>query len=266
MISNYKKSSFKSISLGVALFTAISIVGLTNSQQISVIASNSNTKTVQKIVNVKIIPAEYTEKNVKINYPQVSNLTDKNKQKIINQTIKNDVLKQLNMYKSYGEGITADINYSIKLNNGKLLSISYSGYTNFKNAAHPSNIFFTTNININNETKVKLSDLVNINKAFVKKVRVAKYIGPLNLTKEVSDGVKTTLSWYTDADLTRMLKSADAVKGESFSYLTKDSLVVSLPMIHVIGDYGEFAVKYSNITNDIRTKNIVWKDLASLSK
>ena len=196
-----------------------------------------------------------------MSYPQISYLADVNKQKAINQILKNDALRMLNSYKALGGGFSADINYNVKLNNGKILSVAYSGYCNFKNAAHPSNLFFTTNINITNGARIKLIDLVNINDAFIKKVRAAKYVGPLEQSPEVNTAVNNSRKEFTNDQLIKMFKTADTPQSESFSYLTSDSLVVSIPMMHVIGDYGEFAVKYSDITSDIRTKNVVWKDI-----
>ena len=40
-----------------------------------------------------------------------------------------------------------------------------------------------------------------------------------------------------------------------FSYMTKDSLGISIRGIHALGDYAEFEIKYKDIWKYIRLKN-----------
>lgn len=181
-------------------------------------------------------------------------------QKVINQIIKNEVLKVQNAHKSIGQEFSLEINDSIKLNKPNVLSIRYFGYGNVKGSAHPSNLLFTTNININNASRIKLTDLENVNLTLAKKLRTAEYVGPYLINSELKSAINNYLSQLTNNDIIRMLKTADYAQAEAYSYFTNDSLVICKPVSHVLGDYAEFKIKYKDITKDMRTKNLLWKD------
>ena len=51
-----------------------------------------------------------------------------------------------------------------------------------------------------------------------------------------------------------------------FSYLTKDSLGISISVGHATGDHAEFEIKYQDIANNLKVENEVWKDFSSLLK
>lgn len=258
---NLKKTSIKSFAIAITLFSAIGRIGFTNGHQAIAFASKGNTKIYQQKSTYKINSIKYVDKSSKISYPQISNLSNINKQKIINQIIKNDVLKVQNTYKSIGQEFSLEINYSIKLNKPNVLSIRYFGYGNVKGSAHPSNLLFTTNININNASRIKLTDLVYANLTLAKKLRTAKYVGPYKINSELKSAINNYLGQLTNNDLIRMFKTADSAQAEAYSYLTNDSLVISIPISHVLGDYAEFEINYKDITKDMRTKNLLWKEL-----
>jgi hypothetical protein len=192
--------------------------GNTNNQQVT----DSSNSTMYDLTKESYNDAD---KNIEINYLQITNLNDNNKEKIINTLIKNDAFQMLEDYKSGDVDLTVlEIDYEIKLKSEKILSIQYSGYANFKNSAHPYHIFFTTNININNENDIKLIELVNINKDFVELFRSKKF-------KSVSPIYQTGyLESYSNDELIETFKTAEL-------YLTTDSLGISVDVPYAIGNH-----------------------------
>lgn len=71
--------------------------------------------------------------NIKIMFPQIKNLKDTNKQKVINSLIRDEVMQLLKQYKNGEVELSSlDIDYSFKLNSEKIISIQYTGISSFK--------------------------------------------------------------------------------------------------------------------------------------
>lgn len=200
----------------------------------------------------------YVNKNIVINYPQVVNLRDNNKQKTINQIIKRDALK------AFDDNDSVEINYVIKLKNANILSIQYFGCRNTKDTPHPTNEFYTTNIDLNKGGKLRLTDLVNINDAFEKKFEEGEFIDwEGDTTSEASQrrlAVLTELNDLSANDLLKCFSESDDV-GEAnisntYSYLTNDSIGISVNISHAIGDHAEFEIKYQEVADNLKAENV----------
>lgn len=215
----------------------------------------------------EIIKANYTSKEIKINYPQIINLNDINKQKKINELIKSEALKVLDYYKNVEKESSLDIDYDIKWKGSNLLSIQYSGEGYIKGAAYPNNIFYTNNIDMNNARKLKLIDIFNIDKNFVEKFKEGKYVAWDTELNSAINLIKNDINSY---NLINEFKNADSMGEEntsnSFSFFTKDSLGISINVAHAIGDHAEFEIKYKDIKDNINTKNEIWKDFGLYRK
>ena len=193
-----------------------------------------------------ILKDTYKKSHITINFPQIVDLHDANKEKSINTMMKNEALKVLNYYSQEEKDLTLEINYVIKWKSTNLLSIQYSGLGNVKGTAHPNHHFYTTNIRIDKGTRLRLKDLVKINEGFVEKVKKES----IALNAE-HNGV---LERFTNLDLIHLFNNADSLdtigtenQSDTFSYLTKDSLGISLGVSHAEGDHAEFEVKYQDI-------------------
>lgn len=228
---------------------------------IKLLAAQSKNNSTEDGMKYQLTNQVYNNKNVTIYYPQIMNLGDSSKQKRINKIIKDDALRLFNSYKASGEEFSLEINYAIKLQNMDILSIQYSGLSNFKGSAHPSNLFFTTNIDINNARKIRLNELVNIDETFVKKLREGKYVTSSQGSTELKNAIYMELNRLTDNELIKMLKNADTVNSESFSFLTNDSLGISISVPHPVGDHAEFEIKYQNLNGNIKHENKIWSKL-----
>lgn len=208
-----------------------------------------------------IIKESYTEKNIKINYPQIVNLSDQSKQKRLNDKIKESAYGSLkNLSKEDKDNLDIDLDYKITLKTDDLLSLFYSGSTYYKGANHPNAELYTTNIDVKNEKILRLADLINIDENFVLKFRNAKMISPQNKQKDMvlsppfDNSNQEWIERFDNADT----KGSGA---QDYSYLTKDSLIISVPVAHVFGDHAEFEIKYQYLKDNLKTENAIWKDL-----
>ena len=206
----------------------------------------------------KINKISYNTENIDMKYPQITNMSETGKQKRINDLIKNDAFTLLDYYNETETGI--DIDYSIKLNNQNLLSIQYIGGRYVKGAAYPNNFLYSTNIDINKEKKIKLTDIVEINDTFVKRYKDGKY-------NPWDEGLNSAISYIKNDinsnNLVNEFKYADTLDNDNtayaFSYFTKDSLGISVGVAHAIGDHAEFEIKYSDINDLIKHDSILYK-------
>ncbi|BCN29432.1 polysaccharide deacetylase family protein [Anaeromicropila herbilytica] len=219
---------------------------------------NSNSS-IEKVYETK--KESYIYKNIKIDYPQIINFNDVNKQKLINELIRNDILKVLNNYKDNKDHVSLMIDYNVMLKNSKLLSIEYIGQESFEDYPRVNNLFYSTNINISNVSKIRLKDIINIDDKFVSKFMSEKFkalISELSPIKEL----KTTEEWmnlFNTSDLIENVGTEN--QSETYSYLTEDSLGISVGVGHNAGDHAEFEIKYQDLKDNIKTENEIWKDL-----
>lgn len=203
----------------------------------------------------KIISETYdNNKGTKISYPQISDLSDTEKQKELNEIIKNEALKGTNYYKDVDGDVTIDINYKIVCQEPELLSIIYSGVGNVSGAAHPSNLFYTTNLDLLNNKKLRLNDIVDVNDDFVNMLINGKF---KTVNSEYEAEYKSDINMSTLDDWKKRLLAADPSDnmGSEFSYMTKDSLGISVGVIHALGDHAEFEIKYKDIWKYIKLKD-----------
>lgn len=203
----------------------------------------------------KIVNEIYdNNKGTKISYPQISELSDAEKQKELNEIIKNEALKGNNYYKDVDGEVTIDINYKIACQEPELLSIIYSGVGNVSGAAHPSNLFYTTNLDIANRKNLRLNDIVNINDDFVNMLINGSFKA---VNSEYEAEYKSEINMLTLEDWKKRLLAADPSDkmGSEFSYMTKDSLGISIGVIHALGDHAEFEIKYKDIWKYIKLKD-----------
>jgi len=234
---------------------------------------NSNNKVPIQVNHYEITPAVYTDKNVKINYPQINNLSDINKQNTINQLIKDGALSYIK--NGVYDALNLELKYTITLTNSELLSIQYSGLASNKNAAHPNDIFYTTNIDINNGKILRLSDLITIDENFIEAIKKGEYKGKFfdlvhdNTSEEGKKYLPLLMDYINQTDTKTLIKELNQsyytesgkTPPSSAYYLTKDSIGISLSIPFAIGDHAEFEIKYKDIPNTIITENAIWKSL-----
>lgn len=197
-----------------------------------------------------------------INYPQITGLVANDKQERINEIIEDEALKVLNYYENPFGSVEVTIDYNISLTTPDILSIQYTGIGTVSNAAHPNKLFYTTNIDIEKGTKIRLADVIKIDSDFNQKFINGEFIA---LWTEQSEQID--LSEFSIENLQEDFTEADSLdnigtekQSDVFSYFTEDSLGISIPVPYAIGGHAEYEIKYQDLKDNI-TENEIWEEL-----
>lgn len=212
--------------------------------------------------NNQIENIPYKKDGIDASYPQYTSGASEKKRNTWNQLILGDFNKILNIY-SFNPfpGPTPstttvvptilEISYDIKNNDKKLLSLFYSAYYNSAYSAHPSDLIYTTNIDKLKHKKLHLSDMVNLNPDFVRDFRSWDLVLSKGVSAEQQQAIRDYIKDMTDEDLLKGFQSADNISSENpwgvFSYVTPDSLGISISVPHYAGDHAEFERPFSKL-------------------
>lgn len=201
----------------------------------------------------------------RIEYPQVSGLDDEGIRKKINDTIKQEALKALDYCKVSRPSENIDIGYRISRRSPSLLSVEFDGTA-----------YFTLTIDTRTGDRVRLKDIVNTGAGFAGKL----LDGSAAVSGESGTGAITNLD---PGALEKFLAGADTPeniaapeKPHVFSYLTTDSLGISIASGHVTGDPAEggqgedhrpsagrvvFEVRFGDLADHIAAGEILREEL-----
>jgi hypothetical protein len=177
--------------------------------------------------NVSVIYRDYekeTEKSIyDVAYPQFPEYSQK-----VNQAIKKAAYPILNDFPDGGEyNVDCRIRYEVKLKSKTIISIAFDGSTYWYGAAHPISEYHTVNVDLQTGKRIRLSDVININKENVLFLleHNRNDVSANWLAEEVRDrycndelGVRR----IADADSDELVDSV-------FSYFTPEVLVIRLP-------------------------------------
>lgn len=209
----------------------------------------------------KISKQSYIDRSIMINYPQIIGMSDHEKQEKINKLIKTEAFYILNWYSEEQlNSFSLDLDCEIKVEKPEILSIAYSGLRYLKGTAHPTFVFFTTNINMRDGSKVRINDLININNDLAEKIKDGRYSPksaqfPLERVKEIVS--KDVLPGLHTADWPGYPQN----RGGIYTYFTSSYLGVSVEIPHPYGDHIEIEVPYQDIIRHIKSENKVWESL-----
>ena len=185
--------------------------------------------------------------NIIIKYPQIIDMNNANKNALINELIKGNALKSLSFYNTETDLYSLDISYKIELYTTELISIVFSGVGYVKDGAYPNRIFYTVNIDLNKCKVLVLTDRININTSFIEEL-----IKPNTEYDEYKNHQLNYLENLNQDDLIKWLQDTDKSSG-FYSYYTKDSLGISFPIPHSIGDHVELEISY-----DVLESLLLW--------
>ncbi|WP_043891377.1 DUF4163 domain-containing protein [Paenibacillus sp. Aloe-11] len=222
--------------------------------------NSSNTHIDQQ--SYELIQEKYSKNGIDIKYPQITKLEDAAKQKSLNQILKNEALKGLHEYGDSDSGVHLKIDYEIKRQSERFLSIQYTGIRYVKKAAYPNHIFYTTNLDIKQALRLRLSDLIKIEKPFIELLKSGKFTA-------VEPEQKDLLGNFTQDELYQSLTNADVLEdsaegseSDAFSYLTSGSLGISIPVAHAAGDHAEYEIRLQQIPDDMKKNKELWSELS----
>lgn len=248
---------------------------VTESEAQEILARNDKDRATEEAVNwptkYQIITATYIAftdtMDIAIRYPQIINLGDDERQKRINELIKEEAIP--GQFLNYDDKrlFTLPIDYKITWQSETLLSIKYIGMGYVKGTPHPHHFFYTTNIDVVQVKKVKLRDIVRIDEGFAEKFRnediktVSPHPGALSGKKILIDSksrktIDDTIAMFIDAD---EVDSKGRLPG-MYCYFTPYSLGISVDAPHFMGGHAEFEIKYEDIAEYIKAENAVWRD------
>ncbi|UKS26659.1 DUF4163 domain-containing protein [Paenibacillus sp. HWE-109] len=218
--------------------------------EVPIILENSAGGVKQAYLEIKKESYIDTKANVEIKFPQITNIKDTSKQQVINSLIREEAMQLLKQYKNGEVELSSlNIDYSIKLNREKMISIQYTGIANFKNAAHPYNVFFVTNINVNKGTVIKLFDIIHVDKKFMEFFQTGTFQSVSPIYQE------GYLEKYSITELLETFKNANF-------YFTDEALGISLGVPYAMGDHAEFEIKYKNIKSSMKSVNEIWNGIS----
>lgn len=227
---------------------------------------NEKSNSLEKAIkSYSVLSERYIFQDININYPQISGLSNVPTQNSVNRLLMEEALKITENYHSDDDGVSMDVDFVIKQKSERLISVQYIGDVYVENSPHPTNLFYTTTIDLKNGTKIRLGDLVKIDTELVKKFRDGRYIpnGELNLDQE---GALTELKeGFTDEELIDMFVAADNIyksnSSHTFIYFTENSMGISIGTPHVVGDHMEIEIPYENIRSLVRDELGIWQDV-----
>ena len=211
---------------------------------------NSNNKVETSIVETGVAesstPDEYTieddqynVKNVIIKHPKLK-YSDENKTNMISALVESGGMLSTKYYDSQDK-LNMNIKYKIKRKNKKIISVVFEGTGYVEGAAYANNHLYSVNVDLKNESLLKLSDFVDINEELAEKIK----------NGTVSDEQKEAFNTLTSQDILNKLSVSDEVDNfksdQSYSYLTEDSLGIILPVEHALGDYIQVEIPLSEV-------------------
>lgn len=185
----------------------------------------------------------FVQDNIKIQYPQIKGLGDDSKEKTINDLIKKDVLNSqveapIKAYRDESNPnvkLTLDLKYQVTMNTAELLSVVYTGYSNIEGSVHPTEDIYALTIDLKNATKLKLSDFTTLDINLAKKIKQSTAVTNGAVENGMDKNILITAIQSIDDQM--LIKGLQDQWAYNTFYITPNSLVVSVEVIHAIGDY-----------------------------
>lgn len=185
----------------------------------------------------------YAVKNCKVEYPQLSGLRNALIQDTVNGMIAADISSLIRNFDVNAEGAEMETVYSIRTLDTGLLSVTYEGSYNAKDAAYPISVFASTNIDLLSGARIRFPALSSpeetANWLTGENAQVS-----MSADKETADAQNEYIHGLSQDELIKTLESADFGDTEdfpeAFSYVDANTVFVSLQVPHALGDHGEF--------------------------
>jgi len=256
----------KKITLVLTLSLLISLGGFLtgcNQERAIAAASAGAVELTDALTGYEFETQTYRSGTVVINYPQLISLTDNELQNSINERLRESALS--NYLAGDTKELTYELDYEVMFSGSDLISIRYTGYSYMQGAAHPNTFLFTYNLDVKTQRRLQLKDLFTVSEGFVAAVRGGTICSDKHeLSPEYLELVENYLNEYNTAAWMTHLTNSDTDGSENdlavYSYLTGDSLVVSIFIPHYMGDYIELAVSCEDL-EDYKTAHTIWDTL-----
>lgn len=223
-----------------------------------------STQTNMNISEERIESIEYMKEGINAKYPKFVEVGDNEYLTKLNDVILKDFNKILQIYafnpfpepepgptKSVQIPTILNIIYELKLNNPKYTSIYYLASFKSSFSAYPTDLVYTTNIDKTKGSRIVLGDIVKLDKDFVSSFRSWNLVGETEYPDFIKQAIKEYTSNISDEDLLSGMKAADKIGSgnllDIYTYLTPDSLGISIGVPNYLGDHVDFEMNYNNL-------------------
>ena len=228
------------------------------SADITKISSKINKKQ-NNITDYSIINKKFKRNGITIKYPYIKGLNNKKKQDNINELLKNEAMISFNSYVDDSSDFDLNIDYDITWMSNNLLSVKYEGFVYGKTAAYPTSLLYTVNIDMNHGRKIALAGYINISKSFIEKILNYR-VPEESITNYALEYLQKHISYGSSLNDFRKADCDYDNQPYIFSYFSKDSLGISMQVLHQFGDYIDIKIKYSELKNYISKNSPAWKE------
>lgn len=190
-------------------------------------------------ISYDIETAVYENGVVRVEYPQLTHMTDEEKQQEINENIRRTAADSISVdsLNSY------ELHYETAAKGAGIVSFIFRGTEYYENSAHPDNIVKTLNINLNTGKNVRLKDFADIS-LVVSYLELGDGYTILNEGVDPADfSAYLNYGAVTDYAITLLDYDIDFGSPEmvpaGFSAIRDNHLILFIKAEHAMGDYVE---------------------------
>lgn len=194
----------------------------------------------------------FQNNGIYVSYPLIVSGADSAKIGLINDIILGDVNKILSIYSAdaftpptEGPDIflrdTLHIRYDIMRNDAYYLSIFYTADFYSPYGAYPTQMVYTTNIDLQNEKRIILSDILKVDDNLINEFLSWE---PVNINPQYLQGIRDYFQGLGLATLRRGFNSTDIIGSDNylgiFSYLKPNRIGISISVPNYLGNHAEY--------------------------
>ncbi|HPU63009.1 MAG TPA: hypothetical protein PK304_02535 [Mobilitalea sp.] len=188
-------------------------------------------------------------------YPFVVSGGSKEERDALNEIIMGDINKIISLYSAntflppakdtdlYLRD-TLNIGYVIMRNDDYYLSIFYTADFFSPYGAYPTQMVYTTNIDLQSIKRIKLTDLITVDDSFINEVLSGN---PVNVNPDYIQGIKDYFQGLGSDVIKRGFAFADIIGPGNFlgifSYLKPDVIGISIALPNYLGSHAEYEIK-----------------------
>ena len=223
---------------------------------------------VQDIGKCKIVERTYTdddvsvEKQIRITYPEIEAVENVETIQKLNQDIKGLALGVLTEFSSLNE-MNIDVKYLPVACTDELFSVCFIVKTFHKAQAYPLIRIKTLNVDATTGEKLKLKDIIDIDN--LTSDNFFHYFDNITPYEEDVIMVRKQVDEYVEDYLNRLFEIVqtcdDDDNVECHSYLTKDSVIISISVPHAIGSYALYEASYDSLRDVMNMDNPIWSEV-----
>lgn len=186
----------------------------------------------------------YTDGNISIQYPVVSNMSDPEKQSSANELLKNNATSITRMLDSMDPNAKLSIKCKVSSINRNRITAVYTGAFTPAGAAAPVQVFYTNTVDLKDVKSLGLNDYTDgytmagyVMSEDCKFYNVSSALEQELLDYRAGQSIEYFTKLFNEADFPLTGDEETAGFPASFSYTYEGVLYFSIPVPHTLGDY-----------------------------